>query len=47
VHSAAELKNCVDQMTHDGRESIKQLQAEMSTYQSRLVEAERRASGMG
>lgn len=47
VHSAAELKNCVDQMTHDGRESVKQLQAEMSAYQARLVEAERRASRDG
>lgn len=47
VHSAAELKNCVDQMTHDGRESVKQLQAEMSAYQAKLVEAERRASRDG
>jgi len=47
VHSAAELKNCVDQMTHDGRESVKQLQAEMEAYQAKLVEAERRASRDG
>jgi diguanylate cyclase (GGDEF)-like protein len=47
VNSAVELKNCVDQMTRDGQESVKQLQAEMSAYQAKLVEAERRASRDG
>ena len=47
VQNAAELKNCVDQMTREGRESVSKLQAEMSAYQAKLVEAERRASRDG
>ncbi len=43
VQSAAELKNCVDQMAHDGHEAVSRLQAEMSAYQAKLVEAEQRA----
>jgi diguanylate cyclase (GGDEF)-like protein len=43
VQSAAELKHCVDQMTYDGQESVSRLQAEMSGYQAKLVEAEQRA----
>lgn len=43
VQSAAELKNCVDQMTYDGQQLVSRLQAEISGYEAKLVEAEQRA----
>jgi diguanylate cyclase (GGDEF)-like protein len=43
VRQAAELKTYVDQMAQDSRESVAQLQAEVSTYESKLKVAEQRA----
>ena len=47
VQIAAQLKNCVDQMTHEGQESVSKLQAEMSAYKAKLLEVEQRASRDG
>jgi diguanylate cyclase len=44
VQSARELKACVDDMTRDSEASVGQLRAEISTYQTKLVETERLAS---
>jgi diguanylate cyclase (GGDEF)-like protein len=44
VRGAKELKTCVDKMEQDGRESVAALRTQVSTYQSRLEEAEQRAS---
>jgi diguanylate cyclase (GGDEF)-like protein len=44
VRSATELKTCVDKMAQDGQESVAKLRSELSTYQTRLAEAERLAS---
>lgn len=43
VRSATELRGCVDKMMHEGRESVSKLKAEVSTYQSKLEEAQRQA----
>lgn len=43
VQSATELKNCVDQMTHDSRRSASQLRAEVSNYEAKLKAAEQLA----
>ena len=40
VQGAAELKTCVDRMTQDSRESVAQLRAEVSTYETKLKAAE-------
>lgn len=40
VQGAAELKTYVDRMTQDSRESVAQLQAEVSTYESKLKAVE-------
>ena len=44
VESAADLKSCVEQMSHDTRQSVAQLQAEVVTYQTKLEEVEQLAS---
>jgi diguanylate cyclase (GGDEF)-like protein len=44
VNRARELKACVDKMEQDSRESVAALRAQVSTYQTRLEDAERRAS---
>ena len=44
VRGAKELKTCVDKMEQDGRESVVALRTQVSTYQSKLEEAEQRAS---
>lgn len=44
VRGAKELKTCVDKMEQDGRESVAALRAQVSTYQTKLEEAEQRAS---
>ena len=44
VNRARELKACVDKMEQEGRESVVALRAQISTYQTRLEEAEQRAS---
>jgi diguanylate cyclase (GGDEF)-like protein len=44
VRGAKELKTCVDKMEEDGRESVAALRTQVSTYQSKLEEAEQRAS---
>jgi diguanylate cyclase (GGDEF)-like protein len=44
VQSARELKTCVDDMTRDSQASVGQLRAEISGYQTKLVETERLAS---
>jgi len=43
VQQAAELKTYVDQMAHDSQESVAQLQAEVSTYESKLKVVEQLA----
>ncbi len=40
---AKELKTCVDKMEQDGQESVAALRTQVSTYQAKLEEAERRA----
>jgi diguanylate cyclase (GGDEF)-like protein len=40
VQGAAELKTYVDRMAQDSRESVKQLQAEVSTYETKLKAVE-------
>ena len=44
VRGAKELKTCVDKMEQDGRESVAALRTQVSTYQTKLEEAEQRAS---
>ncbi|MDR3677148.1 MAG: GGDEF domain-containing protein [Acidobacteriota bacterium] len=44
VRGAKDLKNCVDKMEQDGRESVAALRSQVSTYETKLEEAERRAS---
>jgi diguanylate cyclase (GGDEF)-like protein len=44
VQSARELKTCVDDMKRDSEASVGQLRAEISGYQTKLVETERLAS---
>jgi diguanylate cyclase (GGDEF)-like protein len=44
VQSAHELKTCIDDLARDGEASVGQLRAEISTYQTKLVETERLAS---
>jgi diguanylate cyclase (GGDEF)-like protein len=44
VRGATELKTCVDKMEQDSRESVAALRAQVSTYQTKLEEAEQRAS---
>ena len=41
---AKDLKTCVDKMEQDGRESVAALRSQVSTYQTKLEEAEQRAS---
>jgi diguanylate cyclase (GGDEF)-like protein len=44
VESAKELKVCVDEMARDSEQAVKQLRAEVTSYQEKLVETERLAS---
>jgi diguanylate cyclase (GGDEF)-like protein len=44
VRGAKELKTCVDKMEQDGRERVAALRTQVSTYQTKLEEAEQRAS---
>jgi len=44
VRGAKDLKTCVDKMEQDGRESVATLRTKVATYQSKLEEAEQRAS---
>ena len=44
VRGAKELKNCVEKMEQDGKESVAALRSQVSTYQTKLAEAEQRAS---
>jgi diguanylate cyclase (GGDEF)-like protein len=44
VRGAKELKTCVDKMEQDGRESVAALRTQVTTYQTKLEEAEQRAS---
>ncbi len=44
VRGAKELKTCVDKMEQDGRETVAALRTQVSTYQTKLEEAEQRAS---
>jgi diguanylate cyclase (GGDEF)-like protein len=44
VRGAKELKTCVDKMEQDGRETVTALRTQVSTYQTKLEEAEQRAS---
>ncbi|MGO8790611.1 MAG: GGDEF domain-containing protein [Terriglobia bacterium] len=44
VRGAKELRTCVDKMEQDGRESVAALRTQVSTYQTKLEEAEQRAS---
>ena len=44
VRGAKDLKTCVDKMEQDGRESVAALRTQVSTYQTKLEEAEQRAS---
>ena len=44
VRGAKELKICVDKMEQDGRESVAALRTQVSNYQTKLEEAEQRAS---
>jgi len=43
LQGAGELKNCVDRMTQDSKESVAQLQAEVSTYETKLKAVEQLA----
>lgn len=43
VQSVSELKNSVDQMTRENHQLVSQLQAEISTYETRLMTAEQLA----
>jgi len=42
--SVTDLKTCVTEMTKDGRDSVAQLRAQLTTYQARLDEVERIAA---
>jgi diguanylate cyclase (GGDEF)-like protein len=44
VRGAKELKTCVDKMEQDSHESVAALRTQVSTYQTKLEEAEQRAS---
>lgn len=44
ARGARELKNCVDKMEQDSRDSVATLRTQVSTYQAKLEEAELRAS---
>ena len=44
VRGAKELKICVDKMEQNGRESVAALRTQVSNYQTKLEEAEQRAS---
>jgi diguanylate cyclase (GGDEF)-like protein len=44
VRGAEELKSCVDSMKQDGRESVIALRRQVVTYQSKLEDAEQRAT---
>ena len=44
VRGAKELKTCVEKMEQDGRESVAALRSQVSTYQTKLEEAEQRAA---
>jgi diguanylate cyclase (GGDEF)-like protein len=44
VRGAKELKTCVDKMEQEGRESVAALRTQVFTYQTKLEEAEQRAS---
>ncbi len=44
VSGAKELKSCVDKMQQESRESVAALQTKVTTYQTKLEEAEQRAS---
>jgi len=44
VRSAIDLKACVDKMASDGQQSVAELRKELSTYHTRVEEAERKAS---
>jgi diguanylate cyclase len=44
VASATELKTCVEQMSHDTKQSVAHLQAKVVTYQAKLEEVEQLAS---
>ncbi len=43
LQGASELKSCVDRMTQDSRQSVAQLQTEVSTYESKLKAVEQLA----
>jgi diguanylate cyclase (GGDEF)-like protein len=42
--SVSDIKTCVTEMAKDGRQSVEQLRAQLSTYETRLEEVERIAS---
>jgi len=44
VRGARDLKTCVDRMEQDSRESVAALRAQVSTYQTKVDEAEQQAS---
>ncbi len=44
VRGAKELRTCVEKMEQDGRERVAALRTQVATYQSKLEEAEQRAS---
>jgi diguanylate cyclase (GGDEF)-like protein len=44
VRGAKDLKTCVDRMEQDGRETVSALRTQVTTYQTKLEDAEQRAS---
>ena len=44
VRGAKDLRTCVDKMEQDGRETVAALRTQVSTYQTKLEEAEQRAA---
>jgi diguanylate cyclase (GGDEF)-like protein len=44
VRKATELKSCVDQMAQDGQQSLTQLRTKVSSYETKLKEAEQLAA---
>lgn len=44
VRGAKELKTCVEKMEQDGRETVAALRTQVTTYQTKLEEAEQRAA---
>lgn len=44
MQSATELKNCVDKMAQDNRDSLAQLRSQVTVYQTKLEEVEQRTS---